>query len=439
MISIWEEFRNGGWMNWLILLFGLAGGAVALLSLILSAMRSRAALPVGIAGVALGAWIAGLGLVGTYLGRGVVEDALSSGALAPSQVERIRRVGYAEARSCVTFGLRFAAMPIAAGALAMAVGFSRRRIEAAPPPTPWVSPTPPPDSSAIQSFYTEPVARPAPAPPRSPGPSALGPAIALGIAAATAFASFVVLNAPLPGGDIAPNDTFWVIEDAANMIRDGDLEDGCKRLEDLISDASAHPSTRPMPGQIPADLAAQCIDHRLEEALDTDPEERRPQLVALQTSKLPKTPEQTLQIDQEIARLAENAEDPSEPDAASPEATTGEPPPRTAPPKIGAGSPTVSGRLPPEVIRRIVQRHLPTIRLCYENGLRKNPDLAGKVVVKFVIGRDGAVSVASGAGSDMPEPAVVSCVVKTVQRMRFPEPQGGIVTVVYPFVFTPVK
>jgi hypothetical protein len=448
MITLWEEFRNGGWMNWFILLFGLAGAGIALISLVLAAMRSRAALPVGIAAVAVGAWIAGLGLLGTYTNRRVVDDALASGGITPSQVERIRRVGYEEARSCATFGLRFAALPLAAGAIAIAVGLSRRRTEAEPPPTPWVSPTSPSDSSAIPSFYAEPAAR-APQPPRRPRPSAVGPAIVLGIAAATVGASFVVLSAPLPGRDIAPNDALWAIEDAAHVIREGDLEDGCKRLEDLFSEDNGHPSTRPKPSEVPADIAAQCVDHRLEEALDTDPEERRPQLALLQASKLPKTAEQTRKIDQEIARLAERPEDPSEPETpepetpapgtAAPHATANGPAPKTEPAKVGSGSPGVSGRLPPEVIRRVVQRHLPRIRLCYENGLKKNPDLKGKVVVKFVIGRDGSVSTASGAGSDMPDVGVVSCVVTAVRGMSFPQPEGGIVTVTYPFSFASAK
>ena len=41
---------------------------------------------------------------------------------------------------------------------------------------------------------------------------------------------------------------------------------------------------------------------------------------------------------------------------------------------------SVSGRLPPEVIQRIVRQNFGRFRLCYENGLRNNPNLQGRVV-----------------------------------------------------------
>ena len=96
----------------------------------------------------------------------------------------------------------------------------------------------------------------------------------------------------------------------------------------------------------------------------------------------------------------------------------------------------VSGRLPPEVIQRIVRQNFGRFRLCYENGMRGNPSLAGRVAVRFVIGRDGAVSNVGNGGSDLPDAAVVSCVVRAFYGLSFPQPDGGIVTVTYPIVFT---
>ena len=106
-------------------------------------------------------------------------------------------------------------------------------------------------------------------------------------------------------------------------------------------------------------------------------------------------------------------------------------------PQVRVGATAISGRLPPEVIQRIVRQHLGRIRLCYENGLRSKPDLAGRVVVRFVIGQDGAVSSAADGGSELPDAAVVSCVVRASQALSFPAPEGGIVTVTYPFTFAP--
>lgn len=85
-----------------------------------------------------------------------------------------------------------------------------------------------------------------------------------------------------------------------------------------------------------------------------------------------------------------------------------------------------------------IQEHVPRIRACYDDGLRRDSSLAGKVTVKFVIGADGAVTSAQEASGDLADEAVVACVVDAIGQMSFPEPEGGgIVIVSYPFVFTP--
>lgn len=110
---------------------------------------------------------------------------------------------------------------------------------------------------------------------------------------------------------------------------------------------------------------------------------------------------------------------------------------RTKPPSVRMGATSVSGRLPAEVIQRIVRQNFGRFRLCYENGMRNNPNLQGRVAVRFVIGRDGAVSNVGNGGSDMPDSGVVSCVVRSFYGLSFPQPEGGIVTVVYPIMFSP--
>lgn len=97
----------------------------------------------------------------------------------------------------------------------------------------------------------------------------------------------------------------------------------------------------------------------------------------------------------------------------------------------------VSGRLPPESIQRIVRQNFGRFRRCYEQGLTRNPTLAGTVTTRFVIGRDGAVSSVADGGSTLPDPAVVSCVVRAFYGLAFPQPEGGIVTVTYPIAFSP--
>lgn len=110
---------------------------------------------------------------------------------------------------------------------------------------------------------------------------------------------------------------------------------------------------------------------------------------------------------------------------------------KAEPPRVRPIGTTVSGRLPPEVIQRIVRQNFGRFRLCYENGLRGNPNLQGRVGVRFVIGRDGAVSSVGNGGSDMPDAGVVSCVIRSFYGLSFPQPDEGIVTVTYPIMFSP--
>jgi len=85
----------------------------------------------------------------------------------------------------------------------------------------------------------------------------------------------------------------------------------------------------------------------------------------------------------------------------------------------------------------VVRESFGRLDLCYETGLRRRPGLAGRVVVKFVISRSGAVALASDAGSDLGDADVVGCVVRAFDSMTFPESIDSSVTVVYPLVFTP--
>jgi hypothetical protein len=106
-------------------------------------------------------------------------------------------------------------------------------------------------------------------------------------------------------------------------------------------------------------------------------------------------------------------------------------------PSMRTGETTVNGKIPREVIQRIVRQNYGRFRLCYENGLRTNPSLQGRVAVRFVIGRDGAVSNVGNGDSDLPDASVVKCVIQAYYGLSFPEPEGGIVTVSYPIMFSP--
>ena len=101
------------------------------------------------------------------------------------------------------------------------------------------------------------------------------------------------------------------------------------------------------------------------------------------------------------------------------------------------GGAQVNGRLPPEAVQRVVRQSFGRMRACYEAGLKNNPDLEGRVAVKFVIDREGQVALASPwSDTTIADVKVAQCVTRAYQAMTFPKPEGGIVTVVYPIVFT---
>ncbi len=106
-------------------------------------------------------------------------------------------------------------------------------------------------------------------------------------------------------------------------------------------------------------------------------------------------------------------------------------------PTLQAGALRVAGRLPAEVIQRIVRQNFGRFRLCYENGLAHTPELRGALTVGFIVGRDGSVINASNESSTLPDAGVIRCVVSAFQGLSFPQPEGGNVTVSYPISFAP--
>jgi hypothetical protein len=105
-------------------------------------------------------------------------------------------------------------------------------------------------------------------------------------------------------------------------------------------------------------------------------------------------------------------------------------------PKVRMAGTYISGRLPRQVIHRVVRNNDGRFRACYHQGLLRNPALAGTVRARFVIGRDGRVANSIDGGSTLPDPAVTSCIVEAFKAVVFPAPDSPV-TVVYPFVLSP--
>ncbi|MCY1016063.1 AgmX/PglI C-terminal domain-containing protein [Pyxidicoccus sp. MSG2] len=88
-------------------------------------------------------------------------------------------------------------------------------------------------------------------------------------------------------------------------------------------------------------------------------------------------------------------------------------------------------------LARYVRSRLKSIQSCYEKELKRNPNLKGKVVVRFVIkpsGRAGEVEIEENTlGSE----SVGSCIRTTIRNWSFPFKPDSDTAVSYPFVFSP--
>jgi Ca-activated chloride channel family protein len=109
---------------------------------------------------------------------------------------------------------------------------------------------------------------------------------------------------------------------------------------------------------------------------------------------------------------------------------------RASAPSVRMSGPSVSG-IGSDVITRIARRSTGRMRLCYEEGLRRNPDLQGNIRVTLRIRSDGSVASASSAGSTLSDAGVVSCVLSAFRGLSFPPPESGEVVATFPVTFAP--
>ncbi|CAN5397900.1 hypothetical protein BH10BDE1_BH10BDE1_19770 [soil metagenome] len=96
----------------------------------------------------------------------------------------------------------------------------------------------------------------------------------------------------------------------------------------------------------------------------------------------------------------------------------------------------IEGGLDRDVIADVIRRNLGQIRYCYERQLSSNPELYGKLLVKFTIDAGGGVLEPKIDTSTMKSSLVEGCVLRRLAGWKFPLPKGGTqVRVSYPFLF----
>lgn len=103
-----------------------------------------------------------------------------------------------------------------------------------------------------------------------------------------------------------------------------------------------------------------------------------------------------------------------------------------APP--GAGPGVRRGSVPGFVL--VIERHEKEVKECYEPERAKNPQLAGRVVVRFTIGETGMVTDSEVKSSTLGNAAVENCVVRAFLGWEFPKPpDGNPIPLIHKFVF----
>jgi hypothetical protein len=89
----------------------------------------------------------------------------------------------------------------------------------------------------------------------------------------------------------------------------------------------------------------------------------------------------------------------------------------------------------PEIIGAAVRGNSDHFQMCYEQGREVNPELAGRVAVRFVINRDGTISQAQAVDTSLPT-QVTSCVVAAFNTLQLPHQEAAVIAE-YPMFFQP--
>ena len=86
------------------------------------------------------------------------------------------------------------------------------------------------------------------------------------------------------------------------------------------------------------------------------------------------------------------------------------------------------GRIKAAAVAKQLRRQRPALWNCYERGFKRGQDVAGYVGLRFSVGEDGRVSEAEIIENTSKSEALGACLTKRLLRLRFPKPEGGVVT-----------
>ncbi len=88
-----------------------------------------------------------------------------------------------------------------------------------------------------------------------------------------------------------------------------------------------------------------------------------------------------------------------------------------------------------KTLNSVLQRFQPRLKKVYEDFLKRNPDLSGKIVFKLTIEPDGSVSSVSVVSSELNDKELERNLIRYVERIRFGTASGKL-TIEWPIVFS---
>ena len=93
-----------------------------------------------------------------------------------------------------------------------------------------------------------------------------------------------------------------------------------------------------------------------------------------------------------------------------------------------------SAQLSKESIFKVIQQSMKDINKCYQSALMKDDTLQGKLMMSFIVEKDGVVKRAEIKETSIQSDGMKQCIVTAFKAMTFPQ-ADKITRVVYPLIF----
>lgn len=133
-------------------------------------------------------------------------------------------------------------------------------------------------------------------------------------------------------------------------------------------------------------------------------------------------------------KIAKRGKAPIAPKDATVKSDVKEPAPKTAKPALKSREDGTN--IDQSGVMKVIRASNAAIKRCYDKALTNNPSLKGKIAVKIVVKEDGRVGSVELSEDTLKDADVAKCVKGIIGRLRFPKPEGGPATIVYPYSFT---